>query len=558
MMHLRVLSLVRGATITLVAAALSLSTLLPASAQSQVHIPTAAISAPSETGALLQQGQELEEASRWLEALSHYDAALRQYPHDDALQLRRTLARIHCDLDRRLADSSFFQLCASIPETQALRLYHEIGLKVESHYVQEPDWQRLSWRGTANLDVALTKTAFASRYLQGVSPESINAFRHVLRDDVNQRMVRNRSEAHDLAAYTARLAAQRLGIPPTATIAEYCCGAIAALDQYSSYLTQSQLDDVYNQIEGNFVGLGIELKAEEDALLIVKVIPGGPADRGGVIAGDRIVAVDHQSTVSLSSDKAADLLKGPEGSEVTIAVRSPDNRQRDLVILRERVEVPCVEGVKIVDHQYGIGYLRLTSFQKTTSRDVDAALWELHRQGMRSLIVDVRGNPGGLLTASVEVADKFLPEGTIVSTRGRSPREDYDYTAHRVGTWRVPLVVLIDSDTASASEIFAGAIRDHGRGTVVGERSYGKGSVQGIFPLSISRSGVRLTTAKFFSPHGHPISHHGVQPHRVVQAAAKPDLDATNADVLGDGAQDPVLQAAEETARQLVLANRAG
>ena len=166
----------------------------------------------------------------------------------------------------------------------------------------------------------------------------------------------------------------------------------------------------------------------------------------------------------------------------------------------------------MVDPENGVAYIKLTSFQKTTSRDVDAALWSLHRQGMRSLIIDVRGNPGGLLNASVEVADKFLPSGVIVSTRGRSTREDFDYQAHNVGTWRVPLVVLIDGDSASASEIFAGAIRDHGRGTVVGERSYGKGSVQGIFPLNRYKSGIRLTTSKFYSPSGQPISDRGVTP----------------------------------------------
>ena len=139
---------------------------------------------------------------------------------------------------------------------------------------------------------------------------------------------------------------------------------------------------------------------------------------------------------------------------------------------------------------------------------------------MRALIVDVRGNPGGLLNASVEVADKFLATGTIVSTRGRSAREDFDYQAHSVGTWRVPLIVLIDGDSASASEIFAGAIHDHRRGTVVGQRSYGKGSVQGIFPLSRYKSGIRLTTAKFYSPSGQPISHHGVTPNVVVPRAA--------------------------------------
>src|SRR6202008_2306840 len=134
----------------------------------------------------------------------------------------------------------------------------------------------------------------------------------------------------------------------------------------------------------------------------------------------------------------------------------------------------------------GVGYLRLTCFQKTTSRDLDAALWRLHREGMKSLIVDLRGNPGGLLNISVDVVDKFVNEGVIVSTRGRNAQEDYSYTAQPPGTWQVPLTVLIDGDSASASEIFAGAIRDHHRGTLVGTRSYGKGSVQGIFPLNIS------------------------------------------------------------------------
>ena len=183
-----------------------------------------------------------------------------------------------------------------------------------------------------------------------------------------------------------------------------------------------------------------------------------------------------------------------------------------LTVRREHVEVPSLEDVKIVDADFGVAYIRIPTFQKTTSRDLEAALWDLHGKGMRSLVLDLRGNPGGLLTAAVEVADKFLQNGGIVSTRGRSPQEDFNYQAHYGGTWRVPLVVLIDGDSASASEIFAGAIQDNSRGDIVGERSYGKGSVQGIFPLGYGGAGVRLTTALFYSPNGQKISHHGVTP----------------------------------------------
>ncbi|MEM7315691.1 MAG: S41 family peptidase, partial [Planctomycetota bacterium] len=314
-----------------------------------------------------------------------------------------------------------------------------------------------------------------------------------------------------------------------------------------------QLDDVYNQIEGSFVGLGIELKSTDKSLLIVKVIPNGPAHRAGIVAGDKITAVNGKPTSDVSTDKAADMLKGEQGTYVDVTVLRGDSL-RSLQVRRERVDVPGVEDIGIIDQQNKIGYFRLTSFQKTTSRDVDRALWQLHREGMRSLIVDVRGNPGGLLPASVEVADKFVQEGTLVSTRGRSPREDFDYKAHRVGTWRVPLIVLIDRDTASASEIFAGAIHDHNRGTIVGERSYGKGSVQGIFPLSISRAGVRLTTAKFYSPSGQAISEQGVKPHRTVHVMAKPVANQVQPAGVPTEQSDPVVAAACEAARQLTVA----
>jgi len=283
--------------------------------------------------------------------------------------------------------------------------------------------------------------------------------------------------------------------------------------------------------------------------LIVHVIPGSPAEKAGIREGDRIVAVDGQTTSSLSTDEAAALLTGAEGTWVQVTAYAPGQQQRVVRVRREHVDVPSLEGVKIADADFGVAYIRVPAFQKTTSRDLEAALWELHRQGMRSLVLDLRGNPGGLLTASVEVADKFLTKGGIVSTRGRSSQEDFNYQAHYGGTWRVPLVVLIDGDSASASEIFAGAIKDNHRGLLVGDRSYGKGSVQGIFPLGYASAGIRLTTAKFFSPNGQAISHHGVAPDRLVKVhqVARPTDQGL---VIEPTAQDAALAAAIEAAHE--------
>jgi carboxyl-terminal processing protease len=168
---------------------------------------------------------------------------------------------------------------------------------------------------------------------------------------------------------------------------------------------------------------------------------------------------------------------------------------------------------------------------------------------MRSLVIDLRGNPGGLLSSAVDVADLFIERGLVVATRGRSPEEDFNYTAGKPGTWQMPLVVLIDGDSASSSEILAGAIRDHKRGTIVGSRSYGKGSIQGIFPLETAGVGMRLTTAKFFSPRGLPFSGIGVEPDVAVVNTARPIDGTTAAPSQGDTA----LAAAVEVARRSVV-----
>jgi len=394
--------------------------------------------------------------------------------------------------------------------------------------------------------VALSEPVFVERNVPAHARAASTTFCRRLRGMLAPRVIQTRDDARNAVADAASLARRRLEVFPTAVVLEYMCGATNALDPYSTFLTPDQLTEVYAQIEGNFVGLGIELKTQDGALLIVRVIPGSPAEQHGIRAGDRIVSVDGRATSDLSTNQAANLLQGPDGSTVELTVVTGEEPPRRLHVRRRRVDVPSIDEVRILDRHYGIGYFRLVCFQKTTRRDLEAALWKLHREGMKSLIVDLRGNPGGLLVTAVEVADTFLQRGIIVSTRGRSAQEDFTYSAHNGNTWGVPLVVLIDRDSASAAEIFAGAIGEHGRGTIVGQRSYGKGSVQGIFPLSLTDAGLRLTTARFYSPTGRPYSRAGVEPDVVVRLAAKP----VAASAAAPPAEDAMLAAGLEVARR--------
>jgi carboxyl-terminal processing protease len=509
------------------------------------------IDSENSLAALLQQGAYLEKKQKWGEALSHYEDAIKRFPHDQTLQGHQDLARIHYDLGRRYDDRSYRATMEALSTQQANELYEEVLLKVDSYFVQKMDWQLLVDRGTRCLEIAIWEGVLVDGQQTDTADPARAIIIKQLKQFIDEHPIKTREEAVAIASATAAFVSAELGVTQTAVILEYVAGASGGLDNYSCYLTGNQLKDVYSQIDGNFVGIGIELKAENNTLLIVSVIPDSPASRAGIQAGNRILSVNSTSTKNLSIDAAASLLQGPKNSRLELSIDSPQQPPRNISLVRQHVEVPSVDGVCLIDETQKVGYLRLISFQRSTSREIDEALWKLYHQGMKSLIIDVRGNPGGLLSASVDVADKFVPQGTIVSTRGRSPQEDYDYPARRSSTWELPLVVLVDENSASASEIFAAAVHDHHRATLVGQKSYGKGSVQGIFPLARCGAGLRLTTAKFYSPNGQPISNIGVKPDVVVHQTGKPVL-TIGTKPFPD--KDPILRAGIDAARQKVAA----
>jgi len=481
------------------------------------------VSAESVTFAeMIDEGLSLEKDHRWQESIQHYEKAHRKFPQYPDAQRRLQIVRIHFDVTRRYTDKSFIMTLDQTQPIVALDLLGEILNKLQSYYVEPIDYPRLLRNGTAFLEVALTEKEFlATNVSPSVSPEIVEQFRLNIHKSVVDRPVTNMAQAKALVSHVANVARDQLGIPPTAVVYEYISGFVGLLDPYSAYLTAGEYQEIMGQIEGNLIGLGVELWAEGNELKIVDVFKEGPAFESGLRKGDRLLQIDSVRVEDIGAKRAADLLRGAENSVVRLIYRRDQTSDQIIQVRRRRVDVPSVSVASMVDPEIGTGYIRISNFQKTTPREVDDSLRQLYSEGLRNLIIDLRRNPGGLLDASVEIADMFLASGTIVTTRGRNGQENHNYSAHMHGTWDLPLVVMIDEDSASASEIFAGAIRDQGRGLIVGRTSYGKGSVQGVFHNDQGNGGMRLTVSKFFSPSGNAISDRGIQPNLVFENPAK-------------------------------------
>ncbi|MBN1836070.1 MAG: S41 family peptidase [Spirochaetales bacterium] len=281
-------------------------------------------------------------------------------------------------------------------------------------------------------------------------------------------------------------------------------------DPHSAYLTEEDMRDLDDTTTGRFGGVGLIISKVDRGVEVVSPIEGTPAYRAGINAGDIIVAVDGESVVDLEIDEVLAVLRGAPGSPVTMTILRGKSLRFDVDVIRAMIEVPTVKKAMIPG---GIGYLRIIQFTPITTERVEEAIEFFQDNGYQSLIVDLRSNPGGLLASVVDVADFFLSRGPIVSTRSRIPAENHVFYASPRNTVipeELPVVVLINRGSASASEILAGALKDTERGTVMGETSYGKGSVQQI--KRIDGAGFRLTMSRYYTPLGENIDKVGIQP----------------------------------------------
>lgn len=294
-------------------------------------------------------------------------------------------------------------------------------------------------------------------------------------------------------------------------------GMLNSLDPYSAYLNRRNYKAVRDQIRGEFGGIGLQVTKEDDLLKVIAPIDGTPAALAGIRAGDAITHADGKSLLGLTLRAAVELLRGPADSEVRLTVKRGDQNPFDVSILRARIQIQAVRWSQEKD----IGYIRISSFtEKATREFVDAV--ESLRNGagdsLRGIVLDLRNNPGGSLEQSVLISDALLERGNIVSTRGRVEQHFFNARPGDV-TSGLPIVVLVNGGSASAAEIVAGALKDHGRALLIGGRTFGKGSVQSIIPLS-HNDGLKLTTARYFTPAGVSVDG-GIEP----DVAVKQDPD---------------------------------
>jgi carboxyl-terminal processing protease len=531
--------------------------------------PTAAAddSSDPDAEAALKKGLDLERKKNWAGAIDAYQTAHERWPSRKDFKDRQRLCEIHYRLVRRYQDQSFRNVLLRLPRDRALELYDEVLERISSYYVDAVPLEPLVRWGFDNLEVALRDPTFLKPNAGEPNAEAVNSLRQNLgrrREQLQDRStIPDRAAARNEVLAACELASSTLHIAPAAVVLEFAYGACDALDDYTSYLTPDKLEDLYAMIDGNFVGLGIELKIDREGLHIVGVIRGGPAFDAGLKVGDKITHISGNPVRGQSLDEAASKLQGAEGTELDIVVLHPDGKSTPYRMTRRHVEVESVTQARIVEPADGVGYIQLAGFQKSSSEELNRAIITLQRAGMKTLVLDLRGNPGGLLNVAVEIAELFISRGVIVSTRGRAPGQSQVYQAQGRAVWPMPMLVLIDHDSASASEILAGALKEHGRAVVIGEKSYGKGSVQSIFALRSAPAGLKLTTAKFYSPFNRSYSEQGVEPDVAVELRRKPAADSDGKKVavvpesaFGDPEKDIVMQHAIREARKRKSAAR--
>ena len=452
-----------------------------------------------------------------------------------------------------------------------LEMLWDALIDAKQNYYRDLTYKQLALGGLNGIEAVVSTRGLEKAFPNLADPQKKATFVATLDDEVaiNKRAADDNAERLALRTTLMKMKtvnADTLKLPEEVLVSEFADGAFAECDMFTNMIWPSDLEEFNRATQGEFSGVGIQIQNDQAGnLKVVSPLEDTPAYKAGIKPDDIITHINGKSAKNISINQAVRTITGPSGTMVTLTIKSPDSRSKDYTIRRETIKVASIKGwVRkptggwdyTLDPESKIAYLRLTNFTKDSPRELDKAIDQIKEQGGRGIIFDLRYNPGGLLTSAIEIADKFLKEGVIVSTHpdrdtGNAPT--VAVAKPEEGDTDVPLVVLVNQYSASASEIVSGALKDQKRALIVGERTFGKGSVQMLFPLADRTAALKLTTSHYYLPSGRCIhreenSHEwGVEPDVTVEMTPDQMSAAIDARQELDILRDPTAPAHGET-----------
>lgn len=480
---------------------------------------------------VLDHAAELEKQAKWTRALAFYMRLERVYPNDKELAEKREHAASHARLE----------VLYEKPDAVAKRtkdvdddLVKQVLFAINERYYDTPDFRKMG-HGAIKAMSALCETTKLYSIFDGIANKDTREHfltgLEKLKKKIDEKRTFGWDDLRRLYQDVRKLNGETIGLSDALLVVEFLEGATGELDDFTSIVWPVDERDFVKAMVGNFCGVGIQLGRDEDLdrLKVTTPLENSPALEAGIQPDDVIMAVDGKSTKGWTSDDAIDHITGVAGTEVTLTLFRPRTKEWfDFTLTRSKIQVSSVRGVErlpddttewnyILDKDTGVAYVKVIGFNPDTAKELDRALTKAEKQGMKGLVLDLRNNPGGLLDVAVAIVSMFQPEGEVVSTNGRSEPKEQHMVLGRSKYANLPLVILVNEGSASASEILAGALQDHNRAVVVGERTFGKGSVQKVLSLQGERTQLKLTTSLYFLPSGR-------SPHR------KPDAEAWGVD----------------------------
>lgn len=506
---------------------------------------------PAAVSQHLALAREAEACELWLTAAAHYSAAARRYPaggdvwRGEAERCQR-LDRIA----RRWRSPGFLQHLDALDLTAAMDVTRQVATTLQRCHRELQTPVSLWAKGLAHLRMMLLHPVARERLGITAPPEAIVEFVRIWerRPPANARELPRQTQTLALACQ------QLLGVPPEAVALEMAIGWCEGGDEYGSYLWPDLLNLERRASDRGIAGPGVTLQFLGDALAIATVAPDGPGERAGLVANALVTAIDGVATQAMGLDEAEWRLLGADGTHVELKVRGlMETADRTVRLTRRRAEWRSVGEAQMLDPNFGIGHIQVSWFQERTPHEFQEELDSLRTHGVRALILDLRGNPGGEFPAAMALADFFVPAGRLGTIKGRQPATQQTYDATNGQKVDLPIVVLMDGQTASSAEAFVAALSVHRRAVLVGTATYGKGCAQQLYSLGSTGAGMRLTVSHWYDPLDR--SHHG--------RGLTPDVAVTGPPTDGDDARDPAfasesgtaawqLEVALRTARRLV------